>query len=210
MANCEQSEVAQEGAEEITARWLFHGAFDRELAGCRSGNVSQRKGVAQVAAHFMSRQEYIDKCIGLLSPLLDDPEQEVRHECVGVWNNSESLKISAMPPFAEAFVQSWTFADEPGWLLLALNDYEGSLLPYSECIVGMCRVFSDSLADATRTLATRLAHDASYLPLLLLRLYEQAGDASQVDIRNKCLDAWDVLFESRVGMIRELTKAIDQ
>ena len=46
------NDVAQEGAEEVTARWLFHDMFTEELGICRNGSTSQRKGIAQVASQF--------------------------------------------------------------------------------------------------------------------------------------------------------------
>ena len=44
-------DVAREGAAEVTARWLFHGMFEHELAECKGGSVAHRKGVAQVVVY---------------------------------------------------------------------------------------------------------------------------------------------------------------
>jgi hypothetical protein len=45
---------------------------------------------------------------------------------------------------------------------------------------------------------------------LLLRLYEQSQNSPNSQITNRCLDTWDMLFENRVGMTRELTTAIEK
>jgi hypothetical protein len=45
---------------------------------------------------------------------------------------------------------------------------------------------------------------------MLLGLYEetkQSGDKSAI---NGCLDAWDLLFENRVGAIRELARSLER
>lgn len=50
MITADSEEVVQEGAEEIAARWLFHGMFEEELSACCQGSIPQRKGVAEVAS----------------------------------------------------------------------------------------------------------------------------------------------------------------
>lgn len=63
--------------------------------------------------------------------------------------------------------------------------------------------------EETRSYQSRLAFVVDDISSLLLRLYEQAQD-THIEIANKCLDTWDILFESRVGRTRELTKAIEK
>lgn len=41
-----------------------------------------------------------------------------------------------------------------------------------------------------------------------MRLYEQAEEAGDSQIVNRCLDAWDTMFERRVGVVHELARAI--
>ena len=55
MCRSDRDDVAQEGAEEVTARWLFHGMFEKELAACRRGSAANRRGVAQVAAALLAK-----------------------------------------------------------------------------------------------------------------------------------------------------------
>jgi hypothetical protein len=43
----------------------------------------------------------------------------------------------------------------------------------------------------------------------MYKFYEQTQE-ERPDIACKCLDAWDILFERRVGRTRELTKAIEK
>jgi len=86
----------------------------------------------------------------------------------------------------------------------------GSLIPYAELILSVCEVFCGSLRDASHDMATGIAADAHMIPPLLLRLYEQAHGQTDADTVNRCLDAWDLLFEKRVGMTRDLTLAIER
>ena len=52
-------------------------------------------------------------------------------------------------------------------------------------------------------------HTHTLLPILL-RISEQAQDAGDVETLNRCLDAWDLLFENKIGMTRDLTRSMAQ
>ena len=105
------------------------------------------------------------------------------------------------------FIRSAAFADDPTWLLLAYNDYPGSLIPHADSLFAISEVLSGPLVERTRGFTTDLGHDVMYVPPLLLRLYEQAQDQAMPGVQNKCLDAWDLLFENRVGMTRDLNES---
>ena len=84
--------MAQEGAEEVTARWLFHGMFEKGLIVCRHGSVANRRGVAHVAAEFLARDTYTERCREILLSLLDDPDTKVRAAAARVFARKEVLK----------------------------------------------------------------------------------------------------------------------
>lgn len=112
--------------------------------------------------------------------------------------------------FLQNFIMSQSYADEPHSFFYALKGYVGLLTPYSELILTVCEVFARAFHEASRDISTRIAAATEKIPPLLLRLYEQAQGQGEKDIANRCLDAWDLLFENRVGRTRELTRAIEQ
>jgi hypothetical protein len=210
MVHSPYADVAQEGAAEVAARWIFHDFLADELCLCRNGDTSQRRGVARVAAYLVSEVQHSYKCRDLLLPFLADQDKDVRQEASKAFSNSQILRIPGSVDFINAYIQSQCFIDDPSPLLYALERHPGSLLPYSELIFSISNVFSGPLKTQSRDMSTSIAGDAYRLPPLLLRLYEQAQDLEDSDISNICLDAWDLLFENRVGVTRELTKAIEQ
>lgn len=203
-------DVVQEGSMEVTARWIFNGFFTEELNICSNGSISQRKGVARIAAHFASHVSYSDKCRDLLLPFFKDSDKAVRDEVQKAFRDNQILQIPNSVAFIKMYIQSQCFIDDPSPLLYTLQDHQGSLIPFAELIFSICNVFSGPLKDQSRDISTHIAADVYQLPPLLLRLYEQAQDQGNRDISNACLDMWDLLFEKRVGMTRELTKAIEQ
>jgi hypothetical protein len=203
-------EVAQEGAEEVTARWLFHGFFEQDLARCQNGNLPQRKGVAQIVSHFLSDTKYAAQCKDLIGPLINDPEKDVRNETTNLFHSraysSEVLDVE----FVKSFVRSKTFADHPYSFVDWLKNFPGSLVPLADVVFTVCEVFSTTLREKSREIGTDVPYTVSEACTLLLRLYEQSHNSNYAEITNRCLDAWDELFQNRVGIVREISKTIER
>ncbi len=72
----------------------------------------------------------------------------------------------------------------------------------------MCDQFVGPLRDASRDMSQGIMHDLSQFVPMLIRLYEQAEEGKETEIVNRCLDAWDAMFEQRVGVVQELARAI--
>ena len=210
MVHSSIDDVAREGAMEVTARWLFHRFFKQELQECREGTTPQRKGVAQVASHFLHDKKYSARCQDLLLPLLNDPDKEVRSEIYNILRSTDFLNESTNEEFLEAYIRSKAFANNPDGFVYILEDFPGSLLPLSEAIFTICEVFSTTLKEKSRDVGSVIPHAVSGTSSILLRLYEQAQTAENAQIANRCLGIWDVLFENRVGIVRELTNAIEK
>jgi hypothetical protein len=203
-------DVAQEGAEEVTARWLFQDLFGKELKDCINGSISHRKGVAQVAAHFLHDDKYSARCKELLIPLINDPEKDVRKELTRIARSHAFFRSTVNQSFINVYIKSKAYIDHPSGVIDSLKEFSGSLLPLSEIIFDICKIFSSTLLEESRNLSLQIPHTASEIYSLLLRLYEQSEGLNNAQIRDQCLDLWDMLFENRVGMVQELTKAIEK
>ena len=204
-------EVSQEGAKEVAARWLFYEIFEDELGECRKGNIPQRKGIAQAAASFLNDEKYSKKCQEVLLPLFHDPEKSVRAETLKMMRgNILPNGLAKNSEFMKAYIRSEAFADDPSVIVYILKDYSGALIPLAEIIFAVCDVFSTTLREKSREAGSHVPHTMSQVCSLMLRLYEQATGANNIEICNYCMDIWDMLFKSRVGMIRQLTAAIEK
>jgi len=210
MLHSSYEEVAQRGATEVAARWLFHGSFSGELETClREGTISHRKGVAYVAARLVTEPEYFDKCAALIDRLKGDADREVRRHLSAAFRNAEVLRMPNGVDLARRFVNSEAFRDDPTSLIFSLEGYAGDLLPFAGIIFAMCDEFAGSLREASRDPSGGVMWDVSQFVPMMMRLYEQANEHKDIDAVNRCLDAWDVMFEKRVGVVHELAKAID-
>ncbi len=209
MLDSDFDEVAREGAAEICARWFFHTFFPKEMEKCRTERPTLRRGVAQVASAFLIRDEYSEHCRELLLPLLDDEDEQVRKNAQPPFREEGFFAMRGMPTFILKYLQTKAFLDDPGEVLYGFEGYGGSLLDYADVIFGICDTFAGPLLEQSRDISTSLSHDVSQLSPLILRLYEQAHNC-RPDVREKCLDMWDTMFEKRVGLAGDLMREIDQ
>ncbi|UCG68602.1 MAG: hypothetical protein JSV09_12450, partial [Thermoplasmata archaeon] len=210
MVNSNIDKVAEEGAKEVCARWLFHGLFEEELNRCKDGSIAHRKGITEVASAFLTKEEHTEKCKDLLLPLFNDENADVRLKARHAFhNNVESLTLSGIQTFIQSFIQSQSFRDDPTGILYTFKDYPESLESFADLIFSICEEFAGPLAELSRDISHGIGHDATEITPLLLRLYEQSKE-NNPNVADKCLDAWDILFEKRVGYTRDLTKAIEQ
>ncbi len=211
MIASDSSDVSTAGARETLARNLLHSVYDDELQMCVRGTAAHRQGIAEVAVQFLERAEYAETCMSILQDLFDDPEETVRHQVNRAFAGSRLLELPDAIPFAKAFVNSASFSVDPATLIRTMQRHPGSLLTYSGVILEVCKAFADgSLRDATGASAGGLFYAARLIPMLLLKLYDEADEAGAIESKTGCLDILDALFEARAGFTRSLIKALDQ
>ena len=199
-------EVVEYGAQEVAARWLFHDYFANEIDACIAGNESQRKGVANIAAHFIGDASHFKKCKILVDKLKNDESKDVRKKLSSLIYKDELFTSSQSIEFLVNFTDSLAFADDTTSLLYKLDKYSGDLLPFAKLLIAIGEHFIKSKASDEGSEVLVDLH--SYMPLMV-RLYEQAKDIGEHDIEGMCLDIWDGMFEKRVGSVHEISKVID-
>jgi len=208
MINSQNEEVVKQGSQLVTAFFIFYGFFREEYFSCLNGTPLQRAGVAKVAADLIGNKEYSQKCQDILKQLINDTDKDVMDEVSSMFGNSD-FNLAENISLAIQFAHSKAFSEKSYFLINCLKDFKESLLPFSEVILEICNAITSSSMEKTGIFQSRLRFVAQEISSLLLRLYEQAQDI-HMEIADKCLDAWDILFERHVGMTRELTKAIEQ
>ena len=105
------------------------------------------------------------------------------------------------------YVKSAAFLQESFVLLHELNDSKNSLSPFAEIILEICSVVINKKEYKTKKYSD-LGQIMYSLPQLLLRLYEQALE-NDISVAERCLDAWDLFFQYRIGNTRALAKSIE-
>jgi hypothetical protein len=203
-------DVAEEGAKEVTARWIFSDLFEEEFKKCSKGTIPQRKGVVRILSYLIHNKKYSNYCQELLRHFFNDPEKEVRDQIHGIFRKGNLLNNIRYGSFLKEFIRSQAFADDPHQFIQDLKELSGSLIPFAEAIFTVCEEFSTNLKEKTRDNSSIYPYLNSKTSTILLSLYEQAHGEKNKEVSSRCLDIWDLLFENRVGSVRELTKAIEK
>ncbi len=209
MLKSDQDTVAQEGAAELMARWIFHGCFAGEIENYLTGTVPQRTGIAHVVADLVHKPEYFDKCRGVIERLLNDEEKNVRKALRGVVTSTEVLSNTKDIGLVMSFVSSQAFKDDPSPLVYALSEYTGRITPFADLLFQICRQFIGPLAENTRDPSHGAMHDLSEVLPMLMRLYEEATEERNSAILSECLEMFDLIFEQRLGSVTDIARIID-
>jgi hypothetical protein len=197
-------ESAQEDVSELGAYWAagcyYSKGFYGDLAKtCRKGAVPQRKGFAKALADLTKIDECRDAALKILPDFFNDSDKSVSNQAAHVfYRNPDLLEYQAGPPLALNLVRSNAFQLDPSDLLRPLVQYSGSLLPYAEVMSAVVAAAAGPLASLIGNIQTRHAVVAHMLPNLLLRLYQEAEGQKNAAVRNRCLDAWDLLLQSQI------------
>jgi hypothetical protein len=209
MLACDEDDVVREGAREVAARWLLDGRFDEELESCLCGTVPQREGIADVTSQFLLEAEFTAKTSPLVAQLLNDDVASVRQHASQAFNNERVFSIPEASAVLAEYVNSEAFADAPSPFLYAIGRHAGPLCPFSGVILKLCETFAMRLRERANGPRREFSADAHEIPPLLLRLYGEALQEGHPETLIRCLDAWDLLFQHRVGIVRDLSQAID-
>lgn len=209
MLASDRQDVVERGAQDVTARWLFHDYFAEELELCLKGSAAQKKGVACIAAHFVATPEYFDKSDRLILLLMNDSQADVRSEINAIARSSSLLQQPNGLVLISRFVESQSFRDDPTAMIFGLSEYSGDLIPIANVVLTMCGQFVGPLKDASRDTSSGLLWDMSTFLPILIRLYEQANEAGADQIVTRCLDAWDAMFQNRIGVVHELARTLE-
>lgn len=209
MIDSANSDVAECGAYWATAGSVAKGLYVDLADTCCRGNVSQRTGVAGALVDLATTDEHRDAALQLLPQYFSDPDESVSNKAAHIFHrNTELLALPVGPSLALEIANSQAFHRDPSDLLMPLNRYAGSLLPYTEVMTAVVTAAAGPLASLNGDIQTRHAMVSRALPDVLLRLYQEADGAGNTVIRNVCLDAWDRLLESQVVSLDTLI-AID-
>ncbi|MFO0879801.1 MAG: hypothetical protein U0840_20835 [Gemmataceae bacterium] len=169
------------------------------MAGYARGTSAQRKGVATAAAYNCDDAETCVRCVELLEPLLDDPDQGIREKAGEFLREPEVLRSPTGRRLAVVYAGGQEFTRHPFWLVEAIRKHQDSLVPLAPVFDAVCGRLAADLADPARRGDHRAWVDLERFFPLTLRLYEQAEQGRDVQLRNRCLDWWDRLLEARLG-----------
>lgn len=197
-------DVAQAGARLAGLAALHHERatdLDREAA---AGNAHQRRGLAEVAAANIGREDCRTWCEGHLSTFFNDADEGVRKEAAASFRYLKDDLIEHYEPLIIAFIDSMSYYDD-SMSLLHLLETSPRRLPGITCVV--CDRFLDRFSDEARDVRTSRVSDARIVTQIVFRTYHQHQED---DWTRRALDLIDRLCLERIGDARREFDAFER
>jgi hypothetical protein len=208
--DCANEKDVEQAGFWSTIGCVLKGIYLDLAAQAASGPPSARVGVVRaIIALIKQSKVHREECLTRLLNYLNDNDSKVLDAAASMIGTNGFLYSDDAPTFAAQFASTAAFLRDPSQLLCRLEDYEGSLLLFSEAISIAVSQISGPLADASSHVGRQL-RSGMYIAKLLLRLYDQAEQENQRHLRSQCLDHWDALLRADVGSYQHMLTQIDR
>jgi hypothetical protein len=188
MLKSTHEEVKKQGAILACLARLYHKTADNLAEAALSGDEPCRLGACEVAKSNVLHPECRAWCEPVLLRLFRDNSKTVRTNAAGCfWHHwhSPDTPLTAFEPMIRDFLDSPAFADEPTFLLHALEDTRHRV---PEITLDVCEIFTARCGAEARDIRTSLAADEHTIGKLVFTSYAQLQTPA---LQKRALDVID-------------------
>jgi hypothetical protein len=173
MLRSEIEKVRQAGGRLACLARLYHPQLEELAEAAIAGDPACRFGATEVASQNLAHPDCRAWCEATLKRFFNDEDQNVRRHAAGcfwhLWQQPE-LPLGDYNALIRSFLDSRAFAEEPTYLLHALDDTRQRV---PETILDVCDMFVAKCAEAARDISTSMAGDETTVGKLVFRAYAQ-------------------------------------
>jgi hypothetical protein len=188
MLRSSRDEVRKQGGILACLARLYHKAAEALAGAALSGDESCRLGACEVAKSNFLHPGCRAWCEPVLLRLFNDGSKAVRTEAARcfwhLWHAPET-PLTDYEPLIRSFLGSQAFADEPTFLLHALEDTKHRV---PEITLDVCEIFTTRCAEGARDIRTSLAGDEHTIGKLVFTAYAQLQSKN---LQTRALDVID-------------------
>lgn len=166
-------EVKKQGGILACLARLYHEAADPLAEAALSGEEPCRLGACEVAKSNLLHPDCRAWCETVLVRLFNNGSKAVRTQAAGCfWHlwHSPDTPLADYEPLIRSFLDSPAFADEPTFLLHALEDTKRRV---PKITLDVCEIFTSRCAEGARDIRTSLAADEHTIGKLVFTAYAQ-------------------------------------
>jgi hypothetical protein len=186
--NSEIEKVREIGGRLACLARLYHPELDDLSEAAIAGDSACRLGAVEVARQNLTHPDCRSWCEAALRRFFNDENEKVREHAARcfwhLWQQPE-MPLRGYDAFIRAFLDSRSFAEEPTYLLHALDDTRQRV---PETILDVCETFVAKCTEEARDIRTKIAGDETTVGKLVFRAYAQL-DA--LPLRTRALDLID-------------------
>lgn len=198
-------DVSETGARHMANMYLIYGEFDNLNNKDINRTKAQKKGTLELAISLLDHQNFHDKCKEIIEMFLDDGE-DFSDSFVRILHKS-TVNVNEDLDFIVKIIKSRTNRSMMHYFIDFINENDPPIEGLKDIVFGMCEnVVKNAANGENLNVGSELYWIVPELANVVASLYDRTQD--DVEINQKCLDMWDMMFENRIGTIRELSQSI--
>lgn len=207
MYHAEYDDVSETGARYIANLYLLYGCFEEIIFSETPKTAAQIKGILYVSVELLKYQQHYEKSKRIIEYYLDYVDKESSLilprilDCDIVSINDTDFIIKVVSS-KKSRLMMHHFID-------FIEESDVSLIAFADIIFAICDNLIKYVKDKVNDPPSELYGVTEPLSKLITSLYEQSKNRRElVEINQQCLNVWDLMFEHRIGAIRELSQSI--
>lgn len=204
----EYDDVSEMGARYLANLYLLYGCFE-EVVFCETQKTTaQIKGILHISVELLKYPQHYEKSKRIIEYHLEYVNKEscfMLHRIL----DCDSVDADRDPDFIIKIVSSKQSRLMMHYFIDFIEESDVSLIAFADIIFAICDSLVKHAKGEVNDPSSELYGVADPLSKLITSLYEQSKDKPElVGVNRQCLNMWDILFEHRIGTIRELSQSI--
>jgi hypothetical protein len=204
----EYDDVSETGAQYLANLYLLYGCFE-EVVFCETHKTAaQIKGILYISVDLLKYPQHYEKSKKIIEYHLDYVDKESSFmlprilDCDNVDVVRDFDLIIKIVTSKQSKLMMHYFID-------FIEESDVSLIAFADIIFAICDSLVKYEKSEVNDPSNELYGIADPLSKLITSLYEQTKDRPElIEVNQQCLNIWDLMFEHRIGTIRELSQSI--
>lgn len=204
MYNSEFEDVSKTGARHIASMNLLYGSFDEIIFSNSKKTKVHKEGIVDIAINLLKIEKFHDKAKRIIQYYLDDEDdlsvlyaRIIHDKLVSVEEDLELIIKLVTSSINRRMMH---------YFVSYLNETDVPIEGFKEIIFGICNNIVQNSQVEVSDIRSVLYGVVPDLSKLIALLYDKSQD--DFEVNQQCLDLWDIMFENRIGTVRELSEAI--
>lgn len=191
--------VCEAGANIVANIYMQYGKLDKLIFSIDKLNENQKRSIVLVAISLFNRESYTEKCKKILELFLDEDNE------IGYLYNSlffeKKIYIARDKELLIKMLKSNISSKIINYFIEYLEDYDESVIDYSEIVFELCRSIIAKSKEGSNALQYNLYGIEVSISNLIMSLYEKSIGIDEIN--EECLDILDLMFENSIGRLRK-------
>ncbi len=208
MYHSEYDDVSEMGAKYITKMCLLYGCLEDVIFCDVQKTAAQIKGILYISVELLKYPQHYEKAKKIIEYHLEYVDKESSFMLPRILN-CDTVDVDSETDFILKVVSSKQSRLMMHYFIEFIEENDVSLTAFADIIFAICGSLIKYSKGEVNDPSSELYGVADPLSKLITSLYEQSKNRPElIEINQKCLNMWDLMFEYRIGTIRELSQSI--